>query len=472
MYVLTIDNDLEKLRHVVAKVEWPMLTANEDGDPARSLFLNHFCFVAPLWLQLPARSASLRIDVGPDRAPVTWHGLTTAADSALGRQAMGALMCLDGVEGAVVTCPANLEEFNNAYVAGPEERWGLDTTPLTAVDGLLVFDTARIFDRLSALLTSAVKMGHRLSYQALFKPGRPDRALIARTRKAAAALRRHPYVPRSVANAQEAVAASLEKTDSQVEEAVSTSEDGKAWLRHWLSENAASGHIGLADPRSRPPVALSDIQQEAFANHIHPDVLLGEEPVADDASLVTSYWSDTDAAELFRCEGLWRRGSRPAEPPQLSPLPLFFGGPGRPPPVAPGGVDVGEPFYFVSYAHKDIAAIRPILDKITGSGSRIWIDEQIPVSEEWDERLETMITKSAGLLVFLSPSYVASKHCRRELKFADALDKTIYAGALTEFPRERGLGYIFASLQYARGSADQIAVSLLASMGRTQKETP
>ncbi len=467
MYVLTIDNDLEKLRHVVAKVEWPTLTANEHGDSARSLFLDHFCFTAPLWLQLPVRSASLRIDVGPDRAPVTWHGLTTGADSAFGRQAMGALMRLDGVESAVVTCPANLEEFNNAYVAGAEERWGLDTTPFTAADGLLVFDTARIFDRLSALLTSAVEMGLKLSYQALFKPGPPDRALIARTRKAAAALRRHPYVPRSVADAQEAIACGLEQTGNQVEEAVSTSEDGSAWLRHWLSENTASGHAGLASPRSRPPVAISAVQREAFANHIHPDVLLGEEPDADDASLVPSYWSDTDVAALFRCEGLWRRGGRPTEPPQLSPLPLFFCGPGRRPPVAPSGVDVGEPFYFISYAHEDIVAIRPILDKITRSGSRIWIDEQISVSEEWDERLEVMITKSAGLLVFLSPSYVASKHCRRELKFADALDKKIYAGALAEFPRERGFGYIFASMQYAKGSADQIAASLLASMGRT-----
>ena len=118
----------------------------------------------------------------------------------------------------------------------------------------------------------------------------------------------------------------------------------------------------------------------------------------------------------------------------------------------------------MSYAHKDIGAIGPILDRLTSDGVRIWIDSQIQVGEEWDTRLETMITRSAGVLAFLSPHYVASKHCRRELKFADSLDKAIFASAIDDFPRQEGLGYIFASLQFASGPHDKIAEVLAARL--------
>lgn len=470
MYVLTIDNDVEKLRHVMAKVEWPMLTVGDRGDPAPSLFLDYFRFASPLWLQVPTRSASLRIDIVPGRRPVTWHGLTTAGDSALGRQAIAALMRLDGVEGASVTSPASLDDFNNSYIAGSDGLCCPDSEPSAAINGLEVFDAGRIVDRLSDLAAGAVAMGYPLSYQALFKPGRPDRMLMARARKAAAALKRHPYVPRGVADAHDAIAARVEWAGHKVEEAVSTSEDGSAWLRHWLASNSTLDGAAPPGTPPRPPVAPGDLERDAFAYHIHPEVLSGDVPVADDASLIPRVWSDAEAAALFRCDSLWRPNSRLREPPPVSPLPLFFqGGSRRPSPSGPAGASAAaDPFYFVSYAHRDIAAVRQILNTLIAGGNRIWIDEQIPVSEEWDERLETMITTSAGLLVFLSPSYIASKHCRRELKFADALDKKIYAGALTELSLERGLSYMFASLQYAKGSLEQIAASLHESIRRPQ----
>jgi hypothetical protein len=463
MYLLKIETDERAYRHIVARVEWPRLSAGTNGDPQRSLFLDYFCQVSPLWMQLPVLSASLRIDVSPDGVPVTWHGFTIdVADGETIRRAVAALIRLDGVEDGTVAAPGGLADFEERY-AGATPQWlTLDGSPMTTSVGGEFFSPVRIFDSLPTLLSSAVAMGHALSYQATLRPGRPDPELIRRARKATAFLERERGVPRRLLSAQASTVERLEESRMVAEEAVAIAPAGRNWLTGWLRD-----HSGALDGEGsnpvRAPVPLDEDTAYAFATHIHPDLLLPPRDPADPA-LIGRYWNAADAMRLFRCESLWRSGAQQGEPP-VSPLPMFFGGNGggRPsggPGVAAPPHNGADDFFFVSYAHKDIGAIRPILDKLTSDGVRIWIDTQIQVGEEWDTRLETMITTSAGVLVFLSPHYVASKHCRRELKFADSLDKDILASAIDDFPRQEGLGYIFASLQYATGPHDKIADAL------------
>lgn len=464
MYLPKIETDEGIFRHVVARVEWPRLTAAENGNPKRSLFLDYFCHGSPLWQQVPVLSASLRIDVSPERGPVTWHGLTIAAeDGELIRQAVAALMRLDGVEGAAVSAPGELGDFQEVY-AGRNTGWlTLDTSPMTTSVGGEFFSPGRMFDSLPTLLSSAVAMGHELSYQATFRRSRPHPDLLRRARKAAAFLQREPGVPRRLAAAQAELAERLEGATLLADEAVAIGPAGSGWLQRWLRDGGSAERAGpTAGYPPRDPVALDEDGADAIACHIHPDLLLTP-PDPSDPGLIAKYWKPSEASALFRCDPLWRIGARADEPPPVSPLPMFFGGGGKPSGPGAGARPAagnGGEFFFVSYAHRDADAIRPILESIQSDGIRIWIDEQIQVGEEWDTRLETMITTSAGLLVFLSPHYVASKHCRRELKFADALDKDIFASALSEFPLQGGLGYIFASLQYATGPRDKIAGAL------------
>lgn len=459
MYLLKINTDDGTFRHIVARVEWPRLSVSDNGNPKRSLFLDYFCHASPLWLQVPVQSASLRIDVSPDSGPVTWHGLTIATDDGeLIRQAIAALMRLDGIENCTVAAPGDLADFQTHY-ANPDASWlTLDDRPMSTSVGGEFFSPNRIFDNLPTLLASATAMGHALSYQALFSPTRPHPDQLRRARKAAAFLEREPGVPQRLAAAQGELARHLDGATLLAEEAVAIAPSGTGWLTRWLRENAKAPGMASA-ALSRDAVDVDSDNAEAFANHIHPSLILAPADAAD-PRLIAKFWNASEAASLFRCDGLWRAGAKAGEPPPISPLPMFFGGGNKP--SGPGAAQhqaAGAPndFYFVSYAHKDIEALRPILDKLTSDGIRVWIDEQIQVGEEWDTRLETMITTSAGLLVFLSPHYVASKHCRRELKFADALNKDIFASALSEFPLAGGLGYIFASLQYASGPTDRIA---------------
>lgn len=466
MFLPTIHSEDDEFRHAVARVEWPAASLAGNGDAARSRFLEYFSFASPLWMQLPVLSASMRIDVSPDRAPVTWHGFTVAKRNGdLARQTVAALLRLDGVEGASVTCPGDIGDFSDAFAGTDDEWWCPDTEPSTTAAGAAFFDTGRIYDRLAALLTSGVTLGFALRYQATFKRGRPHADLVRGARKAVAALERHPNVPRRLVETQSRLVDRVQEAGYSAEEAVAVSAEGRDWLLQWLDSNlAVAPGTGTQHQRA---VAVEGERAEALAHHVHPEVVMGEILAPDDLARVPQYWNDGEVAALFRCDSLWRPGVRLDGPPPVSPLPMFFRAPDAPrPPPASGAAGSGasDSFYFVSYAHKDIGLIKPILARIEGGGNRIWIDDQINVGEEWDTRLERMITTSSGLLVFLSPNYVASKHCRRELKFADALDKAIYACALSEFPRQEGFGYIFASLQYAIGTQDQIAEKLIAGL--------
>jgi hypothetical protein len=461
MYLLTIETDDSVYQHIVAKVTWPLLSTNQNGDPNRSLFLDYFCQVAPLWTQLSVLSASLRMDVAPDRPPVTWHGFTIdAREGETIRQAVAALMRLDGVQNCIVTVPGSLEDYEEHFGSGGIDWFTLDPTPMATSGGGEFFNPTRILDNVTTFLTSAVAMGYQASYQATFRPSRPHAELIRRARKSASALERERGVPRRLVSAQASSVQRLEEARILAEEAVTIAPAGGAWMRAWLNGQADIGtHPG------REPMPLDEDNSHAFDNHIHPGLLLPSLDQAD-AALIAQYWRASEAARLSRCESLWRPSEAQGDAP-VSPLPMFFGGPaGRPSGGAAAATGAGatDDFFFVSYAHKDIGAIRPILDRLTSDGVRIWIDSQIQVGEEWDTRLETMITRSAGVLAFLSPHYVASKHCRRELKFADSLDKAIFASAIDDFPRQEGLGYIFASLQFASGPHDKIAEVLAARL--------
>ena len=68
--------------------------------------------------------------------------------------------------------------------------------------------------------------------------------------------------------------------------------------------------------------------------------------------------------------------------------------------------------------------------------------------------------------VFVSDGYAASKHCRRELKFADALDKPILASSFDAAPMTGGLGYIFASLQFVAGREADVTAALIRAIRR------
>ena len=82
----------------------------------------------------------------------------------------------------------------------------------------------------------------------------------------------------------------------------------------------------------------------------------------------------------------------------------------------------GEAKFFVSYAREDAQVVLKLVEKLQGAGANLWVDERgLRGGDLWDDVVQEEIDACEGILVFLSPDSVASRHVRNEVAYA--LDK-------------------------------------------------
>ena len=479
MHILTIHSDRRPLKQGVVRIDWPRLEFDR-AHPAATRhrrFLELFCQAADLWQSLPIASAAVRMRVSPTVPPASWHAITTdATQEAALRLAMAAFMRLESMDGAMVATPMSVEDYETAFMA-PDDGWlTFDRRPAETSAGGQVFSGMSLFTCLGDLFAKAMTLGHTVDYQAALMPLKPSPDLMRDVMKAAAFLARETAAPRTLVERQNAISRDLGSARVLVEEAVRIDADGHGWLEDYLAAEATRALPLAAADTAAGVLPLDEERASAFAYGVHPDVLIGDAGTADALELVDGFMAPAAAAERLRCEPFWRTAGYDALQPLETPITALFSalqsrsGP-APGTAAPGhapaggngsgGNGSGGPFMFVSYAHKDRIHIDPILAALAGDGVRLWIDSEIAVGEEWDTRLETQLTTCSGLIAFVSDDYAASKHCRRELKFADALDKPILASSFGTAPLTGGLGYIFASLQFVAGSKADVASALI-----------
>ena len=77
-----------------------------------------------------------------------------------------------------------------------------------------------------------------------------------------------------------------------------------------------------------------------------------------------------------------------------------------------------EPYVFVSYAHADKARVLPLIQGLQHRGVRVWYDFGIEFGEDWLQVIAEHLEKSACVVSFITPNYIASDNCVRELVFA------------------------------------------------------
>ncbi len=482
MHILTIHGDTRPLKQGVVRIDWPGLEFDRTG-PAAALhrrFLELFCQAADLWQSLPIVSASVRMRVSPNAPPASWHAITTdTTEETPLRLAVAAFMRLDGMDGAAVTAPMSAADYETAFI-GAEDGWlTFDRNPAATSAGGAIFSGMSPFALLGDLFAKAMTLGYTLDYQVALIPLRPSAELIRLVLKSAAFLARETAAPPALIARQNAIASDLAAARVLVEEAVRIDGDGRDWLEDYLAAEATRALPLAAADAAAGILPLAEERASAFAYHVHPDVLIGTKRAADAPESVDGFFPPAAAAARLRCEPFWRTAGYDALRPLDSPITALFSalstrsrpGPGTggsaPAHGAPGGNGGGGgndstgPFMFVSYAHSDRTRIEPVLGALAGDGVRLWIDSDIHVGEEWDTRLETELTACSGLIAFVSGDYAASKHCRRELKFADALDKPILASSFDTAALTGGLGYIFASLQFVAGAEADVAAALI-----------
>ncbi|MGQ0540067.1 MAG: toll/interleukin-1 receptor domain-containing protein, partial [Gemmatimonadaceae bacterium] len=155
------------------------------------------------------------------------------------------------------------------------------------------------------------------------------------------------------------------------------------------------------------------------------------------------------------------RYAAPEEPPNEDMVaPVRF-----PPDVPPATRDAAG-YVFISYAHADAARIAPHMRTLHESGVTYWYDAGIPSGAEWDAVIESRIERCRALLLFLSARSAASKYVRREVKFADALDKPLMSLVLEPVALSEGLRMLLTQYQMidAGGGASREGAGLAAAL--------
>ena len=84
----------------------------------------------------------------------------------------------------------------------------------------------------------------------------------------------------------------------------------------------------------------------------------------------------------------------------------------------------GEKSYiFISYSHKDMEQVLPILRHMEKKGYRIWYDEGIDPGTEWDEIIAAHIDACGYFIALISQNYLDSSNCKDELHYARDTEK-------------------------------------------------
>ena len=85
-----------------------------------------------------------------------------------------------------------------------------------------------------------------------------------------------------------------------------------------------------------------------------------------------------------------------------------------------------EPYIFVSYSHRDIERVYPILDDLYDKKFRLWYDESCEVGNDFRDELRTRIKNSEGVILFVSKASMASPFCGMEIIVARENGKRLY----------------------------------------------
>ena len=104
-----------------------------------------------------------------------------------------------------------------------------------------------------------------------------------------------------------------------------------------------------------------------------------------------------------------------------------------------------EPFLFVSYARKDREDVNPIIARLNKSGYRVWYDNGIVAGQNFATVIADKIEKCTVFLAMLTPNYMASQICMKELSYGFQQGKTMIGIRLTQFQLPNTVSFLFGN---------------------------
>ena len=290
---------------------------------------------------------------------------------------------------------------------------------------------------LNDLLTEACLLGHTLTYQIHIRALEVNPEDLRAARKLALALREVPGTTGCLLDWQESLAQRLSQAGAICEEYLAADSTAAAhWLQSWLSDRFSAAYAKLGF--SATPGLRSEAYADALGAAVHsydlepwsPADLCGGALSADERDALLGWCPSNELTALLHDSAI----EEEAMPPMAAASgPQTYSGEAR--------------FAFASYKRQDLPAIAPIMRTIRECGVPVWYDAHIPGGAEWDEVIEDRLAHSTFVIAFTSAAAVASKYVRREIKFADALDRPVLAILLENVRLEHGLQMMMTQYQ-------------------------
>jgi hypothetical protein len=359
------------------------------------------------------------------------------------RHALGSFAQLDLLGAAEVVYPQEKAEHDR-MLAFPRLRCRVALPRLTSGEAWFSFDF-RVNPLLNDLMAEARGLGHRIGYHVNVERVQFDAEWQRQAAHNALRVAKLPGVPPALARLQHDLAQTLRSATHLCEEFLGVDTESS---RDWLA-GALARRFGEIYGRYVTP-------EFGFDEGSHEGPLTTTRHTASFEPLPIDAVCGASVSSKGSCEMLsWR--------PRSELLALMVEQPAAPEPVGqPAALDYtglpmpyagGQPFFFISYKREDLPRIKPFLADVGRHGHNVWYDKGIPGGAEWDALIEERIQSSQALLVFLSQAAVHSKYVRREVKFADTLNKPIVSVNIERnIELSHGMRMLLNQYQYIDGS--------------------
>jgi hypothetical protein len=313
------------------------------------------------------------------------------------------------------------------------------STPGFQAQGTWIACDFRLAPALGWLMEEANRHGYRLGYNVNVRPFIVEPEQVRRAFRNALAVSDLRGVPLALAAKQQALAERLARSRAVCEEYVAVDPGAEAWLLEALRHRFDRDFSAL---RFDPPDW--EIVDGGFENELACP-MFGDSPSLLEDDLCAAVLTNGDVADMLS----WRPPKELADrlAPPYRPQPEVDRELTERVPSLPAPDRGDEPFFFVSYRRTDRDRVVPVIENVRSQGWRLWYDDEIAGGSEWNAVLEQRLAACSGVLLFLSQPAVESKYVRRELQFADTLDKPIICVQIELAELRHGLGLLLSQYQ-------------------------
>jgi TIR domain len=398
-----------------------------------------------LWAQLRAESYAVRLTFAPGAPLTSVHSFVVDKSHADRlRMVLAAFMRTDRIAAGETDTLTSAADF--VYFVGEREnaRVCICYEPLKTSTGHNIHYNIRLADHVGQLISDAAGLNLPFSYECLIRESSLPREALRAALYDVAHFQDAGAAPERLVRDQVVLADRLKRTGFNAEECLA-SPAGAAPLAETLAHTlqntiyeefaAAPRVIGIAAERAT-----------CFEQLVHPQLLRpgGQRPAPE---AVGTAATREEVGKVLACDstGLANFAARLAPTTSITSAPLAEAGRTTGAPLIQG--TPGGPYLFVSYARNDSDRVYPIVRKLQQAGASLWIDQRLVLGDQWLDELEQRLNHCHGVLAFVSSSFVESRYCGREIRYADALQRTILPVLLSHMELTGGLRFILQQLQ-------------------------